>query len=269
MKLPKRISSLPTFNSCPGLWALQEEQQRHGDRRRSQAADAGSAAHKAVELLHRGHDMESLCAQVAQEFPHVDLKLVGMWVGQYARDPRNQNTVLVDSQEAEVKLDLGPVQLVGHVDQIREHPDGTKRVWDIKTGRSESPVTHYAWQLAGYALAATETFGEPILPGGVIRLRSYIRRDRCTYCQAAPGADCVTSSGKWTRDHSEREWTLLPPDTAPVFHEMQASLDQCRATLKSFLALYELREQGITVTTPGDHCRYCPADGPQYCVLEL
>lgn len=277
MRVPKRISSLPTVAKCSGLWSMQSAEKRPSRK----SAETGSAAHLACELLHRGYLPEAVCEVVANKHPTADLKLAGIWAGQYSRDPRNQSVVLVDAMEAEVKLELPahesdetgePIKLTGHVDQIRRGDDGQLYVWDIKTGRSEAPINEYAWQIAAYALAASATFDEPVLPGGVIRLRSYVDElgSACPRCNAMPGDSCRTKTGGIaSKPHSAREPLLLDPATAPVFHGTSWSLDQCRAMLRSFAFLVGAYRSGHLPLTPGDHCRYCPAGGPQICVLEL
>lgn len=280
MRVPKRISSLPTVSKCSGLWKLQKDAEDEGAQSRK-SAETGSAAHLACELLHRGRDWVDVCAQVATKHPSADLKTAGIWAGQYARDPRNDGVVLTDLMEAEVKLELPahpsdetgkPIKLTGHVDQIRRGEDGQLYVWDIKTGRSAAPINEYAWQIAAYALAASATLDEPVLPGGVIRLRSYVDElgNACDYCDAAPGDGCRTKTGALAvYPHGKREPLLLDPETAPVFHGASWSLEQCRLMLRSFTFLVGAYRKGHLVLTPGDHCRYCPAGGPQLCVMDL
>lgn len=253
---------------------LRDEQRQAGEAKSGKAALTGSAAHLAVEMLHRGYAMDDIVRACATKFPGADLRRAGFWVGQYQRDPRNQDCVLVDSQEAEVTLTLEadePIKLVGHVDQIRKGEDGQLYVWDIKTGRGDTPVFAYAWQIAAYALACTETFGETVLPGGIIRLRSYVDELGldCPYCGAEAGDDCVTKSGKPAQPHSKRDPLLLDPETAPVFRGTSWSLAQCRTMLRSFVKLVEHYRRGEVLLTPGDHCRYCPAGGPQVCAEQL
>lgn len=255
-----RVSSLPMVAKCPGL----PVSRKHMGDEVGSAAHTGSAVGRVIELWHRfGEESGALeealrQAQSPQEVEVGDYRLadwdtVRGWARFYAEDPRNQYGVVVaDMQEAEVRYTLPvwlpsdedaptgePVELVGHVDQIRRDRAGNLTVWDLKSGKAqgEEMVYAYALQLAAYSLAATETLGETVLPGGIIRLRGY---------DSKRPKEC-------------------PPDGRRVFFETPWSLDACRALLDTVSATIEEVRRGVVRLQPGDHCRFCPAGGPGQC----
>ncbi len=231
-----RISQLPTLRRCPGLALIQMTYPNS-----SKAADTGSAAHKLIEYHHKGYSVpDSIAATTLlsyTDFPQADLTQAAKWAGKYLEDPRNRGgTVIADYLEIEVSATLGGDTLTGHVDQIRrEH--GQLYVWDVKTGREEGSdmVRTYALQIAAYAVAATETLGEPVLPGGIIHLRDYTKR--------SPGG---------------------------VFYHAGWSLDGCRRILERGASNVIARiNSGDVRISPGPHCGYCPAGGPPNCIDEI
>lgn len=247
-----RVSALPTLARCPGFHVAREVT---GDSAGA-AAHTGSAVGRVIELWHRLGEHGG-CFEEAMRTamsPHeveagtyhlADWDAVKHWALLYAQDPRNRGVVVPELQEAEVKLTLDPdpddptgepVELVGHVDQIRRTDRGYA-VWDLKAGRAqgESMVYGYALQLAAYALACTETLGETVLPGGIIRLRGY---------------------------DSKR---AKEPDAFRVFFDTPWSLEACRALLGTVAYTVGELRRGVVRIQPGDQCRYCPGGGPGEC----
>lgn len=250
-----RISSLPGIGQCPGFAVLRAA----GDDTGSAAANTGSAVGRIAELWHRGGEgatsFEEAVAQamreVAENFPRADMDEARLHALGYASDPRNRGVVVAEWCELEVKLTLAPapedptgqpIELVGHIDQIRRDPVTKQlRVWDLKNGRPGGLelLYGYAWQIAAYSLACTATLGEPVLPGGVIRMKGYgtKRRD--------PDADPST--------HFEAPW----------------SLDQCRGMLDVVAFEVAHVRNGAIAMRPGMHCMWCPAGGPHLCGARL
>ena len=250
---PVRISALTSLTKCPASMILQ----RAFDRGSGAAADTGSAVGRLVQLHHEGwiadDAIERARREAPTEFPLADLARAERLYLSYAADPRNPRDVVVKGTcEQEVRLVLPPdahdptgqpIHLVGHVDQIRHHPDGRLRVWDTKAGKLDDGLAMtrvYAWQLAAYALAATATLGRPVLPGGIIRLAGYEARD------AEP------SSGQ-ASTHYETPWTL----------------DECATMLASVSALIAMIRRGDVLMLPGSHCRWCPGEAPNLCADRL
>lgn len=246
-----RISSLPGLGQCPAFTVLRASGADSG----SAAADNGSAAGRMVELWHRGGEgptaleeaIRIATSEAAERFPRADLDQARTWAVAYAADSRNRGVVLPDSCEMEVRIKLDPspedptghpIELVGHLDQLRRDAGGQLRVWDLKTGKGsglELLYTH-AWQIAAYALATSEVLGEPVLPGGVIRLRGY-----------------------------ERSRNPVPPSEAAVHFEAPWSIEQCKTMLATAVQHIAWLRAGLVHMHPGIHCQWCPAGSPALC----
>ena len=234
--ISKRCSSLSNLAKCPGLYALRTLEGYDGG---SSAAQSGSAVGRLIELHHKGVQWEDSLREVQANpaYDLADMDMVAKRAACYIADPRNRGVVLPESLELTVKVTYGSLELVGHVDQIRTTPRGLQ-VWDVKNGKPGGiQMLHdYAWQLAAYALACTETLGERVLPGGIIRLAGY------------------TARGK------------PEPQDAVVFYETPYwTLDQCRTMLDSAAHLVSMLGRGEILTIPGRHCSWCPAAGPHHC----
>ena len=232
-----RISSLPSLASCPGWWLLRR---REPDGPVGPAADTGSAAGKAIELYHAGHTPREAIALALSDsarakYPKVDVARARRLAEGYMRDPANPQTCAID-MEREVVLDTvdarkRPLQLVGHIDQVREgDSDGVKRVWDCKAGVSSEGsklLGAHAMQLAGYSVAGGYE------PGGIIWLASYDG--------AGPYAGQPTHwQAPFSRADADRLLDTVRLDTA------------------------HLRD-GLVCVRPGPHCAWCPSS-PGVCV---
>lgn len=257
-----RISALPGIGQCPGFALLRDSDDMQGS---SVPADTGSMAGRIIELWHRGGEgaaaLEEAVAQAmrekAESFSMADEDEARTHALGYAADPRNKGVVVPEWCEAEVKLTLPcapedptgqPIELVGHVDQIRRtSTPGVFRVWDTKNGKPSGieMLYTYAWQLAAYALAATETLkrtgGGPdrpvtVLPGGIIRLRAY-----------APKRKAVESGDEG------------------AFFEAPWSLDQCRTMLGTAVQHIAWLRSGLIHLQPGIYCQWCVGGGPHLC----
>lgn len=246
-----RVSSLNTLAKCPGLHLMQ----LMDDGGEKPAADTGSAAGRACELFHLGWDPEDALRRIedeaAERFPAARLEEAQRLARYYMRDPRNSPRTVAFHCELEVSLTLpadpsdptgAPVQLLGHVDQLRAGPDGVWRVWDLKCGVPSGidMLYSYAWQLAAYALAATQTLGRPVLPGGVIRLRGYDTKN-----------------------------AQADPFVAPVFFASPWTLDECRAMVDVAVSQIALMREGRVHLQPGPHCGWCPGKAPHLCLDKI
>jgi len=217
----------------------------------SGAADTGTCVGRIIELWHRGGEdaialeeaVQRAGAESATTCPQADLDQATSWAVKYAADIRNQGGVVIaEMQEGAVQttLDLRPdydgeVVIKGHPDQIRRGVAGLE-VWDVKSGDKRwygGEMTRiYAWQLAAYAVACTDTWGEEVRPGGIIRLRDYDGR----------GA---------------------------VLHPVSWTLQTARGMLAE--AAYRIAElqRGIVCMTPGFWCSWCPAGDPGMCAAQI
>lgn len=241
-----RISSLPHLNNCPGFTILERFVSRPG----FASAGAGTAIGAAIARFHKGESRDAMMAAFEQECPEAFRPNFRKILADYCDDPRNGlGDVLVESLELTVAATLAPaaedpkqepIQLVGHTDQIRTRY-GQLYVWDVKSGEPEGRdlLFYHAWQLAGYAVAATATLGREVHVGGIIRLRDYEKRPR---------------SGKVQ---------------GPVFYEAQWTLDQCRVMLDTMRQDIAWLNQGFVHLHPGAHCAWCPGENPATCASEL
>jgi hypothetical protein len=215
-----------------------------------QAADTGSAVHKAAASWHNsGQDVaEALRVMRAQlaEYPDADLADAEQQFRCYTRDPRNTKAEIVAvEQKVSFALDPAeedptgqPIVVNGTLDQIRRI-DGTPYVWDIKTSNAERKsgwtlVQEYTMQLAAYSVGATKLLGVPVHPGGVIRTRAYT----------------LKSSRK--------------PENEPdgVFNWVEFGLRECSVLLDTVRLYVALVRRGNLWPVPGSHCSWCPCGGP-------
>lgn len=248
---PIRISALNSLAKCPGLVCSRTVTPSES----GQAADTGSAVGRLIELWHAGLSVEDARrkaeAEMPEQFPKADWEGAVKRALLYCADERNPPGVVVPgSCELEVVLRLEadeddptgePIVLTGHVDQIRwAHPDSEDRealgmrVWDVKDGRAsgDDMTRDYAYQLAAYAVACSDHFGEPVLPGGIIRTKGYIAR----------GAN--------------------DPSEANVFYYTPWTLEQCHAILRQVAYMIGQIRAGAVLRQPGSWCRWCPLDFP-------
>lgn len=259
--IPLRISALNSLAQCPGFACLSTVDDSPG----GAAANTGTAVGRMCELWHKGGEhAEAAAAAIRQteaevaDHPKADFDEAKVWFTGYANDPRNKGVVPATSCEQTVYLTLGEFKFKGHLDQLRRNKAGALRVWDIKSGQGarlsacscgqldktamggREMVGRYAWQIAGYALAATETLGETVLPGGIIRIRGYKWSNRC----------------KWDKDD---------PAAAPVFFHMPWTLDVCHEMMASAHHILSTLAEGKVPMHPGTHCQWCPAGSPDVC----
>lgn len=250
-KRPLRISSLPMLVTCPLRAVLLEEGLLVDES--GAAADTGSLLHAYASTWHangkKGDAAErSVDATAAVKFPKADAAKAKSWFAAYQADPRNRDAVIL-AIEQPVSLVLPcaahdptgePVHLSGTLDQIREDDDGP-RVWDLKTGRSAGVAMFdtYAFQLAGYTLAAAAWLGvDTMRPPGLIRLQGY----------DAKGTD---------------------PSASPhgIFYRSFLTWKRCKMLLDEVVNIVADIRAGRVDIRPGFHCaNVCPARGLSTCL---
>ena len=238
-----RSSSLSTLGRCAGLHLAQRESDEPGA-----AADTGSVVGRGAQLWHEGATLGDAVAQVEREsatkFPLARLEEATETIRRYTQDERNAPTAAF---HCELEIDLvlpcwhddptgEAIHIRGHLDQIRRGQDGRLYVWDLKNGKPTGfdMVHGYAWQLASYALGATQKLGQVVLPGGIVRTQGY------------------TVKGD--------------PSVANVFYETPWSHEQCKAMLDNVAYLVMLIRRGDVLRTPGAHCGWCSLS-PATCSL--
>lgn len=171
---PLRPSSLGKLMQCPMQLFLQGDGEDGND-----GANVGTCVHKAAEMLHRTLSSEGALAALKAAlgtFPNMPAAYrtkAETLAAAYVADPQNQ--VRLEHVELPVRLDLeGGVVIRGTLDQIR---DG--KVWDLKTTTwcsAEAGKAEYQYQQAAYVLAARQTLGLDIQPGGMIWAAAYMEK---------------------------------------------------------------------------------------------
>ena len=254
-KFPLSVSSLANLQTCPLLWmgcAMLPAMDIIEGRDSGEKPETGSATGRFVELWHRGHSADQCETMVTEEapanFPLADLAKVLRLGKKYAADPRNTVTaVLTKSLEQKVRFSVPaasndpsgqPIHIAGKIDQIRRDPDsGRLMVWDSKVSgfHGKDLVLKYAWQIAGYAVGATELYGEEVWAGGILRLTGYATRE-----QFAPGSE-------------------------PVFFYAQWSRPQCLKMLSSMAHIIGDIRAGRIFTQPSGSCSWCPLSPVEEC----
>lgn len=194
-----------------------------------EAAQTGSLVHHAAESFHRGGDGLDAIETFLPQYPKANAVRARKIFTAYSQDSKNKDAKIV-ALETKIEYRIPPapfdptgepVFVRGTLDQIRMDADGTKTLWDIKTGATyygTKALHHYAAQQALYTLAA----GEDVEPGGLICTDGYFR----------PG-------GK-------------------VFFPYKVTKDDFRQLLAKVAALVAFARRGQVIRTPGDVCEWCP-----------
>lgn len=228
---PLRPSSLGKLLKCQGQVVLSLDLDSEG----SAATNTGSLVHAGIEGFHKGNDSpqagEEAMAAAVTRFPQADWAKASAWYAAYAKDPTNYHTIARLNHESwavevPVKLVYKGVHIQGTLDQIRL-VDGVYSVWDVKTGSGfhspEDTVAEHAAQQAAYVLAARQTTGLDVQPGGIIYMYGY---------------------------NLPRGRRFIP---------MGATLRQCELLLDEVVLRVEsIRRSGPSFTPSADACKFCP-----------
>jgi hypothetical protein len=217
------------------------------------AADTGSAVHKACEAWHgQGLTVKDAIKSMKDNlplYPQADLADAETNFLAYALDPRNQKAKII-AVEKEIRFTLDPadhdptghkIHVKGTLDQIREE-NGVLKLYDVKTSKFPGMAVwaQHAYQIAGYCVGATQSFGRDVHPGGIILTRGYLRK----------GIDPRSS----------------PPD---VFFKYPYDLARARVLLSGVADMVALVRSGYVFANPGQYCSWCPMRGHDYCVDKL
>lgn len=147
-----------------------------------------------------------------------DRKALGAWqVREYFKyAEENAANWRVIASEVEFVIELGGVEVLGYIDQIRQHIDGQIEVADLKGG---STIPGSAFQLGVYALAAEEYMGERPTKASFIKLA----RMKQGNAKERPTTELTHDLAPWTRemigrmfsefDKAERLGIYLPNPT--------------------------------------------------------
>jgi RecB family exonuclease len=140
------------------------------------SGDAGvtTAAEAVAELeqswIEAGYESQDHMMQAMAE----GKQIVERYIDQVAALPATTNTVAV---EKSLRLDLGPFVLLGRIDRIDRHDDGTIEVVDYKSGRETVSEADVATDLAMccYQLLAREAYPTARVVASIVALRSNTR----------------------------------------------------------------------------------------------
>jgi hypothetical protein len=248
--MPLHASALPGMMRCPLSAVLR---MRDDDAESGPAADTGSAVHFAVHLWHglaKGSASVAVAAmrKNVDAFPAADLTAAEEQFLYYTEDPRNQEAEVIHSEER-IRVTIedptgeeAPVVIIGTMDQLRRNRYGQLELCDIKTGSVHDGMSMlhvHAFQLAAYQVGAAQLTGEEVPVAKIIRTQDYYPRPRAK----TPG---------------------------PVFWEAPWSFEQAGEMLAGVAqVVYGMRRGNVWAGPSTDCFRFCPARGPQNCLLEL
>jgi|HubBroStandDraft_2_1064218.scaffolds.fasta_scaffold81007_2 RecB family exonuclease len=212
------------------------------------AGDTGSAVHKAAAAFHGGKGVADALAVMqacTSEYAKADLQDAAGLFLRYASDARNIGATVV-LVEAPIAFSIAPapedrtqkaVSVIGTVDQVRQHPDGRLRVWDIKTSKKDPAevLNGTVYQMAAYCVGASAKLGKRVDPGGVIMPRRY------------------------TADASN----------SPVFWAYPWTYDDLETIMEAVRHAVAAVRNGHLAHMPNDGCRWCHHRSPDLCLPKL
>lgn len=203
-----------------------------------QAADTGSAVHRAVELWHRGKSYDDALAEALAEapvkYPKADPDETRLFFRPYTEDERNKNATIIESEKRitfECSADETRVMFQGTFDQLRNE-QGAYVLRDLKTGKRHDGyqmLSSHAYQLYAYWYGAVQ-IGRKVDAVGVIRAYDYRSR--------TPG---------------------------PVFWTSPASYQTAERAMKRVVRMVARLRRGEIDIVPGIACGICPAQTVTNC----
>lgn len=240
---PIRCSSIPALLRCP-LRNLMLHLDLVPDNA-GEAADTGSATHKAVAAWHERKDITAAIKVMREciiEYPLANLDEAAEMFQDYAGDPRNQAAKVVLC-EKQITFQLDPserdetrqkILVQGTLDQVREE-HGVYRLYDLKTGKPDGGemVQDHTMQIAAYCIGASQHLRKPVEPGAIIRVRGYRSR------------------------------------TGNVFFPFKWTLAHANLLMDGLREMVAMIRSGNVYLNPGKYCYYCPAMGVERCTQQL
>lgn len=249
-EIPLRSSALQKMVQCPmrALVTIME-----GDDSSGQAADTGSAMHKAAAMWHLNNQdvIEALKHMhlFGKEYPLADMKEAEELFRAYTKDKRNKEaeTVLVEEKisfsmpphkEDETQA---PIVIHGTLDQVRR-VDGDLYLYDIKTTKKAGSVALQSalYQMAAYCLGASIRLNEPVSPGALILPRTYLKK--------------------------ENKGVLQP---AGVFWHIPWNLSHLPAILDGLKVVVAALRRGDVWVNPSEDCFWCPEKSIDHCIPKV
>ncbi|MBL8065100.1 MAG: PD-(D/E)XK nuclease family protein [Chthonomonadaceae bacterium] len=156
LKLPKKPTLSPTklttFLACPTMyyWTYMDDRGRWYARSKSYYS-FGTSLHSVLQRFHDKGDtgvetVESAVAALEESWIQAgyanqdDMNqalgegkaIIEKYVDDFARKPVTAETVFIEKQ---FRMDMGEFDLIGRLDRVDEHADGTIEVIDYKSGR--------------------------------------------------------------------------------------------------------------------------------------
>ncbi|MBS1705515.1 MAG: PD-(D/E)XK nuclease family protein [Armatimonadetes bacterium] len=158
-------TKITTYLACPTKyhWTYVDSRGRYFLRSKSYYS-FGSTLHSVLQRFHDQNDsgVETVAqavasveeswieagyssAQEAEEALGEGKEIIATYVGRYLEEPSEGVPILVEKL---LRFDLGDFALIGRVDRVDEHPDGSLEIIDYKSGRSDVSATDVANDLA-------------------------------------------------------------------------------------------------------------------------
>lgn len=184
-------SKITTYLACPTkyYWTYLDERGRYYLRSRSYFS-FGTTLHKVLQRFHDSGDsgvetahqavaaMEEswidagyASAQEMQDAMGAGRAIVEAYVERVRAAPATARTILLERM---LRKDMGEFVLIGRVDRVDEHEDGTIEVIDYKSGRETVTEEEVAADLAiaCYQLLLKERYPDQAVCGSILALRS-------------------------------------------------------------------------------------------------
>ena len=212
----------------------------------NQAADTGSAVHRAAAAYHtNGKDIAAAIATMqhfGKEYPQADLQDAAAQFLGYCQDTRNAEAVFAQAQkrpavELRHQMEIDGVFIQGTLDQIRVQ-GGRMYVWDLKSSKKPGlEILHnHIYQVAAYSVLASDFLQEEVHPGGIIRTRAYTEKRN---------------------------------GDAGVFFSYVIDASQARSMINQVVKFVHTIREGGAHAVPGEYCWHCPARSVDICLPKL
>lgn len=243
-----RVSRIAKAPSRPAIWFTQGRASHAGIEAYENSGRQMTTA-EAVDVYHATFDSEMNADLVkwpdwdawmtggrkGGEQDAADRRVIGAYqVEEYVKyAEENASRFRVIASEVEFNILLGGVEVLGFLDQLRQHVDGSIEVADLKGGTT---IPGSAFQLKTYQLAAEEYLG--VLPSLACFVK--LARPASTRAKAKPTTELPHDLSLWSREQIER-----------MFREFDSA-----------------ERQGIYLPNPTDDCQrtcgvadYCTVPG--------
>ncbi|MCS6776879.1 MAG: PD-(D/E)XK nuclease family protein [Chloroherpetonaceae bacterium] len=152
----------------------------------------GNTLHQVLQSFHAGggkQSVEEMTRELAhrwisagyvsraQEQQHRELGQQILTTYHQQQQERDGTLVRTIATEKTITCDMGPFKLLGRVDRIDEHPDGTLEIIDYKSGRLETSPEQVAGDLAMniYQLILSRLYPDRAILGTIYCLRSGVQ----------------------------------------------------------------------------------------------